>query len=111
MQKEKKNRKARSFTKDSSSLSLVIVLLISIPSLILNCSLIYSEHEQHFDVLASNMVSFLSRSLEVPLWSYDVGSIQKLGTSMSGNESAFFTGTPSLVASGGRFAIASDTRF
>lgn len=72
----------RSFTRDAGTIKLLLVLLISVPSILLNSALIYSEHRDHFNQMESNNSTFLRTSLEMPLWSYDKKYITKLGETM-----------------------------
>ena len=75
-----------SITRDITTVIVVIVVFVSILSLVVNLLIVTRENERQFLKKSNEYLSFLNKSLEIPLWNYNTEAVQKLGQMMMSND-------------------------
>lgn len=76
----------RSITRDITFVIVTIVVFVSILSLVINLLIVTRENERQLTQKSNEYLSFLNESLEIPLWSYDIETVKKLGEMMMSND-------------------------
>jgi PAS domain S-box-containing protein len=76
----------RTLTRDITLVIVVAVILVSAISLAANLFISSRESEQQLTQKADDYISFLIKSLEIPLWNFDFPAIANLGHMMMSND-------------------------